>query len=146
MEERKLNLLHYVGYLLCWVIAMVLGFLDLVTVREVALGLLAVGEVDVKLAVLVDKIGFFFFSVFGLVILTLSEAYYRTGLHKGILSVRFGLITGIELLTLFVCDGILLMLPGLSEGARPGGLKVIVELVIGIVGVALFLKHRSAGD
>lgn len=146
MEERKLNLLHYVGYLLCWVMAMVLGFWDLVTIREVALGLLAVGEVDVKLAALVDKIGFFFFGVIGLVIFTLSEAYYRAGLHKGILLVRFGLVTGIELLALFVCEGILLMLPGLSEGARPGGLKVIAELIIGFVGIALFLKRRSAGD
>ncbi|MCZ6636411.1 MAG: hypothetical protein O7G87_23675 [bacterium] len=143
MEERKLNLLNYVGYLICWVIAMGLGFLDLVSIREVALGLLAVGEVNVKLAALVDKIGFFFFGVIGLVILILSEAYYRVGLHKGILLVRFGLVTGIELLTLFVCDGILLMLPGLSEGARPGGLKVIVELVTGVVGVALFLKRRD---
>ena len=132
-------------YLLCyvfWVISMALGFLDLVAARELGLDLVAVAGVDLKLVSLIDKAGFFLFGVAGLVIIILTEVYYRKGIVHQRLVERFGLVTGVELLFLFVCDGGILLVPGLARETRPGFGAIGAELVFGFLGLFYFFWAR----
>ena len=67
---------------------MVLGFLALVSGRELTLTLLAVWQVDLKIVGLIDKVVFFFFGVVGLCIIVLTEGYLRTGAKRAKLPER----------------------------------------------------------
>lgn len=122
------------GYLL-WTVTLILGFYILVATREVGLALLAVAEMDLKLVALMDKIGFFLFGLAGLALIILTEAYYRNGIVTQRLRERFALVTGIEELLLFLCHGMLMLIPGLSAGVKPDAIQVGAELVIGILGI-----------
>ena len=147
MDQEKGFRERVFPYLLCyvfWVISMVLGFLDLVAARELGLALLAVAGTDLKLALLMDKVGFFLFGVAGLVIIILSESYYRRGIAHRRLVERFGLMTGVELLFLFLCDGGVLLVPGLARGARPDFGVVGAELVFGFLGLFFFFRARRS--
>ncbi|MBT5830994.1 MAG: hypothetical protein HOH77_12475, partial [Candidatus Latescibacteria bacterium] len=82
MLAREVSGTQIVLIYLCWMLAMVLGFLALVSGRELTLTLLAVWQVDLKIVGLIDKVVFFFFGVVGLCIIVLTEGYLRTGAKR----------------------------------------------------------------
>jgi len=143
MEETKIGIGQHLAYLVCWVIAMVLAFLDLVSARELGLAILAVSGVNIKVMALIDKVGFFGFGVVGLIVIILSEGYFRTGVNKGQLSERIGLVFGIELLCLFVFDGGQLLMPGIIDSARPGMIQTVLHLVIGGLCLGLYRRQKK---
>ena len=135
-EERRGSILSYI----CWVIVLAIGFLDLVYIREVFVSTMVVMEIDKKLLLLVDKVGFFFFGAVGLLIILLTEPYFRIGWRKRLLGVRFWKILAIEFASLSVLWSILLVLPGLVEPARPplGQFSFLAGLLV--VSAALFFR------
>jgi hypothetical protein len=137
-ERRSTILVSYI----CWLIVMALSFLALVSARELGLALLAIYEVDIKIVGLIDKIGFFGFGVVGLAVIVLSEGYLRNGARTGRLAERCGLLFGILLLCLFVTDGVRYLLPGLVDAARPNGIQVCVDLILGGLCIGLFRRLR----
>lgn len=130
MDKGPRSIYIALGYL-CWILAMVLGFLILVSARELGLAVVAIQEVDIKLVALIDKIGFFAFGVVGLVIIILTEGYFRTGVLRGILAERVSEVLGIGLLSLCVLDAVRLVLPGLIDRARPGVAQTALSLILG---------------
>lgn len=138
-EERGVSIL--ISYV-CWVLVMALAFLVLVSARELGLALLAIYEVNVKVVGLIDKLVFFGFGVVGLSVIILSEGYLRNGVRAGRLAERCGLLFGVLLLSLFVVDGARYVLPGLVDSARPNGIQVCVDLVLGGLCMGLFRRFR----
>lgn len=142
MMEREIsggeNVLIYV----CWVLAMVLGFLALVSGRELLLSFLAVQGADLKLVGLIDKIIFFFIGVIELCVIVLAEGYFRTGAKQGDLLSRLGLVFGGALLFLFLFDLGRLLIPGVVGETRPQVIQVVMSLVIGSFGLGVFFRSR----
>ena len=114
-DQKPWSVLPY----LCWVCALALGFYNLVYLREVAIAVLLVLETDKNLFLLLDKIVLFFFAVLGLLIILLTEPYFRAGYRKGLLAVRFLKVLSIGFAIELVLWAILLALPGLHDSARP---------------------------
>jgi hypothetical protein len=121
----------------------VLGFLNLVSARELALSILALGEVDVKVVNLLDKLIFFGFGVVGLAVIILAEGYFRNGVQSGRLFERVGLVFGIGLLCLFVFDGLRLVIPGIVDAARPGVIQTFVSLSLGLWCFGMGYRRRK---
>ena len=147
MSEQPSFRKRVFSFLLCygfWILTMVLGFLALVGGRDLGIAVFALFSANLKLAILVDKVGFFFFGVLGLAIIVLSEGYYRQGVQKGLLPERFGLVLGMELLFLTGCHGTLLLLPGLDPAVRPNFWMVMSEGTIGFLGLSVFFRARRA--
>jgi len=142
MLEKEISGGQVVLVYLCWLLALVLGFFALVSGRELILTLLAVQQVDIKVVGLIDKVVFFFIGVVGLVIIVLSEGYFRTGAKKSRFAERIGLVFGIELLALFVFDGVRLLIPDVALAARPSVIQTLMSLVIGILGVWVYRKRK----
>ncbi|MBT4138848.1 MAG: hypothetical protein HOE48_13095 [Candidatus Latescibacteria bacterium] len=143
MLAREVSGTQIVLIYLCWMLAMVLGFLALVSGRELTLTLLAVWQVDLKIVGLIDKVVFFFFGVVGLCIIVLTEGYLRTGAKRAKLPERIGLVFGMELLALFLFDAGRLLVPDVTEAARPSFIQAMMSLVIGCVGLWAFWIKRT---
>ena len=78
------------------------------------------------------------FSILGmglvcLIIMIVSEFYFRHGARRGYLFQRFARILGTEMLLLFVVDAVLLAAQGLRSGIWSRWLILGAELVLGIV-------------
>lgn len=143
MLEKEITGGQVVMIYLCWLLALVLGFLALVSGRELILTVLAVQQVDLKVVGLIDKIVFFFIGVVGLVIIVLSEGYFKTGAKRSRLAERIGLVFGLELLALFIFDGARLLVPDVAEGVRPSVIQTLMSLVIGTLGVWVYWNRRK---
>jgi hypothetical protein len=114
-DEKPGSVLPY----LCWAGALVLGFYNLVYFREVAIAGLLVLELDKKLFLLLDKTILFFFAAIGLLVILLTEPYFRMGYRKGVLAARFLRVLSFGFAAQVILWAILLALPGLSDGVRP---------------------------
>jgi hypothetical protein len=143
MEKSEISGGQYVLIYVCWMLAMVLGFLALVSGRELVLMVLALQQVDLKIVGLIDKIVFFFMGVVGLCIIVLSEGYLRTGAKRAQLAQRIGLVLGIELLALFLFDVGRLLVPDIADAARPSVIQAVMSLGIGGVCVWVFWTKRK---
>lgn len=137
-DEKPWSALPY----LCWAGVLVLGFYNLVYLREVAIAVLLVLDTDKNLFLLLDKIVLFFFAVVGLLVILLTEPYLRLGHRKGLLAARFLKILAVGFATQLVLWAILLALPGLSEAARPplGSFFLFTALLV----AAAVLYRRTA--
>ena len=142
MIEREISSGQVVLVYACWILAMVLGFLALVSGRELVLTILAVQQVDLKLVGLADKVVFFFMGVVGLVIIVLSEGYFRNGVKRSSLTGRIGLVFGLELVVLFLFDVGRLLVPDVAAAARPDVLQTLMSLLVGSLCLFLFWKRR----
>lgn len=136
-NERSGSILPYV----CWVVFLALGFYNLVYAREVIVSILIVLEIDPKLFLVVDKVGFFFFGVIGLLIILLSEPYFRKGWRKGLLAVRFWKVVALAFACLSVSWAVLLGLPGLAEEAKPSIFRLAVAAALLTITTALYRKQ-----
>jgi len=146
MVDREISGGQYVLIYMCWLLAMVVGFLALVSGRELLLMLLAVQQVDLKVVGLLDKLVFFVMGVIGLCIIVLSEGYLRTGAYKARLTERIGFVFGVELLALFVFDLGRLFVPDVADSARPEVIQTGMSLVVGGLGFWVYWKGRSNKD
>lgn len=126
---------------------MVLGFYDLVSLRDVGMSLFALVGASMRLAALVDKVGFFFFGVLGMVIVVVSEAYYRKGARSGCLMERFLTVTVAQLIVITSCGVILRTLLGLTSAARTPAWIVATSAALAALSHALArrLGHRAPG-
>jgi len=140
MNEVKVGFGHHLIYFFCWLIAMVLGFLDLVSVRELILSVFALIDLDLKVVGLLDKLGFFGFGVIGLTVIILTEGYFRSGVSSGNLFERVCLIFGVQLLCLFVFEGGRLVIPGIVDVARPSIIPTVMNLTIGLLCLAVWRR------
>ena len=122
---------------------MAVGFACLVYIREAVLGVAAVSEASRNFVILLDKVGFFFFGVAGLLVILITEPYYRLGLQKRCLAERFALISGAELLVLGGCGIFLHALPGLSPNVLPKVWVVGIELAIGTAATWVWVRRRG---
>ncbi len=128
---------------LCWVIVLAIGFYDLVYLREVMVSFLVVAGTDPKLLLLADKIGFFFFGVIGLLIILLTETYFRRGWHQRCLALRFWKVVAVQIAVVAVFWSALLGLPGLADDARPSLVRLAAISGVLIVTAALHQRQVS---
>ena len=136
-NERSGSILPYA----CWVVFLALGFYNLVYAREVIVSILIVLEIDPKLFLVVDKVGFFFFGVIGLLIILLSEPYFRKGWQKELLGVRFTKVLALAFACLSVSWAVLLGLPGLAEEARPSIISLAAAAALLTITSALYRRQ-----
>ncbi len=134
------------GALLLWCVTMVLGFVNLVMLREVGLAAIALVGATAPVAALADKIGFFLFGVCGLAIIILSEAYYRKGVEKGALARRFLTVSVWQLLAIAGCGLFLRWLPDLAEAARTPMWVIVASLVVCAIACVLRLTRRASTE
>ena len=136
-EERSASVLPYI----CWLVVLGLGFWNLVYIREVAISILIVCEIDPKILLLLDKLGFFLFAVGGLLIILLSEPYLRNGWKQSCLTIRFlkCIVGGLAVLS--VTWAILMALPGLADAARPTVLDLALSAGFLILCAALLSRR-----
>ena len=97
----KKVLLYFLCYLL-WVVTGTLGFLNLIAARRLYLVILAAFSLNRWAVPALDKLGFLFLGITWLVLVIFSEYYYRNSISKNRLWKSFSLITGIQLLFLFL--------------------------------------------
>ena len=96
----------------------------------------------------INQFGFLFLAIFGLAIIVFTEHFYRTGVEKGRLFMRFFLVSFWELLLLTLVH--LAAWIGLAQTATLLGeqidLSSSIELVVGeaVVCVILYWLYRRA--
>lgn len=137
----------YVTAYLMWVIVLLLGLWFLLVSRTGFLSALAVyhsaetvsGVWQVRL---LDQAYSVTVGLIWLVLMTVTEPYFRKGVRRGVLLTRFATIVGPEILLILVADLFLLWLQG---GSRVWSRWLILggELVIG-VGLVLFARYSRA--
>ncbi len=120
-----------------------LGFYNLVYLREVMLSILILLGMGSKLLVLADKIGFFLFAVFGLLIILTTEPYLRNGWKQRRLSMRFWRLIAIGFGWLSITWSTLLGLPGLAEDARPSIERLAVAALLLVSAATLYCRSIS---
>lgn len=136
--------LGYIAAYLMWVIVLALGIWFLLVSRTGFLGALAAyhntetvsGVWQVRLLDIVYSVTV---GLIWLVLMTVTERYFRKGVRQGVLLTRFATIVGPEILLILAADLFLLWLQG---GSRVWLRWLILgsELVIG-VGLVLFARH-----
>ena len=135
-EERPGSIRPYV----CWLFVLGLGFYDLVFLREVVISVLIVMGVDPKVLLLLDKVGFFFFGVLGLLIILLTEPYLRKGWQQRCLIRRLLILAVLGFGSLSVTWAMLMALPGLVDAARPSLLDLVTATALLTVSAVLFSR------
>lgn len=115
---------YFLCYLL-WVITGALGFLNLIAARKLYLVILTILSVNPWAVRAADKFIFIFLGIIWLVLVIFSEYYYRDSVPKKRLWESFSLITGIQLLFLFLAH----LIPPLMLGTK--GLNWINYLLTG---------------
>ena len=83
-----------------WIITMGLGFLCLISARNLSLSILYLFSVSRWSAPAIDKMTFLILGILWLVLVIFAEYYYREANSKNILWKHFSLITAIELFCL----------------------------------------------
>jgi hypothetical protein len=132
---------YVIAYLL-WFVSVALAITVLLAWRSSAMIVLGVTQWDRYLEHALNQFGFLFLGIFGLTVIVFTEHYYRTGVEKAQLYVRFFWVTFIELAVLTVAHlvrlfgGMLLELP----------LMATLPFVAGELGFCIlaFLLYRRA--
>jgi hypothetical protein len=140
----KRSWLGYIAAYLMWVIVLALGIWFLLVSRTGFLSALAAyhntetvsGVWQVRL---LDQVYSVTVGLIWLVLMTVTERYFRKGVRRGVLLTRFATIVGPEILLILVADLFLLWLQG---GSRVWSRWLILgsELVIG-AGLVLFARY-----
>jgi hypothetical protein len=131
---------------LLWAVVLGLGIWLLLLSRNAVLSLFSVLSTDVttarqgKLETL-DKFYVISAGLAWLALMVLTEFYFRNGARRGDLLYRFARILGVELLLLFVVDGVLLVIMGLGAATWLRWLILVAELALA---VACLLFARPA--
>ena len=137
-------------YLLCyllWAITAALAFLNLLLARRLFLAILSAFSVSYWSATAIDKVSFMLFAVLWLVLVVFSEDYYLHSISKNRLWKSFSLVTGIQLLFLFVARLTPSLIVGVRQFTWVNYLLSVGELGGGIVLLVIAFhssSHRSA--
>jgi hypothetical protein len=138
------KILSYVAAYLMWILAAALGVWLMLISRSAFLGAFALYAGDsVQRAWQVrffDKVFSIAIGLLWLVAMIFVEQYFRTGVRRHSLLVRFARVAGPELLAVFVVDALLLWL-------QRGGASWLRWLALGgelVLGAALVWLARSA--
>ncbi|HRW05459.1 MAG TPA: hypothetical protein P5121_10210 [Caldilineaceae bacterium] len=89
---------RYVLAYLLWAVSVVLAIMALLTWRSSAMIILGITPWDRYLEHTLNQFGFLFLAILGLCVIVFTEYYYRTGVEKNRLFVRFFGVTFVELL------------------------------------------------
>lgn len=134
-------------YFICyslWMITTALAFLNMIVARKLYLVILTALSVRPWSIAAIDKILFILIGLIWLAMVIFSEYYYRGGISVDRLWKRFSLITGIQLLFLFVAQ----LIPILLFGERLIWIDYVAT--IGELGGGIFLliiaRPWSEGD
>lgn len=138
-----------IPYLLCyllWAITAALAFLNLLLARRLFLAILSAFSVSSWSAAAIDKVIFIFFGVLWLSLVVFSEYYYRDSISKNRLWKSFSLVTGIQLLFLFVARLTPLLIVGVRRFTWVNYLLAAGELGGGIVLLVIAFHSSSHGS
>jgi len=126
---KKISLFQYFIVGLMVIITGLLGLLDWLMLREMILSLLLVSSIDPWSWSAIDKFTFILFGVIWLIIIYLSAHYYRKGIVNKRLWSYFLLITGIEIIILFLTH----ILPTMAGKGQYSIVLMILEAVSAII-------------
>ena len=135
------------AYLL-WAVSVAVAVTALLSARTSLIIAFGVTQWDRYVEHAINQFGFLFLAIFGLAIIVFTEHFYRTGVEKGRLFMRFFLVSFWELLLLTLVH--LAAWIGLAQTATLLGeqidLSSSIELVVGeaVVCVILYWLYRRA--
>lgn len=128
---------------LFWVITAGLGFLCLISARNLSLLVLYAFTASRWVAPAVDKFTFLILAVLWLILVIFTEYYYRGAVPKNILWKHFSLITSIELF--FLSGSHLIPILIVSKSKIYGGSFLLpgIELIGGIIFFACSVRKKT---
>lgn len=132
---------RYVLAYTLWVVSVALAIMVLLSWRSSAMIILGVTPWDRYLEHALNQFGFLFLAIIGLCVIVFAEHYYRTGVEKERLFIRFFFITFIELI--FLTGAHLARLIGsvILEISITGTWQVVlVEFILCILAYILFRR------
>ena len=139
---------RYVLAYLLWAISVAVAVTALLSARTSLIIAFGVTQWDRYVEHAINQFGFLFLAIFGLAIIVFTEHFYRTGVEKGRLFMRFFLVSFWELLLLTLVH--LAAWIGLAQTATLLGEQIdlpsSIELVVGeaVVCVILYWLYRRA--
>ena len=135
------------AYLL-WAVSVAVAVTALLSARTSLIIAFGVTQWDRYVEHAINQFGFLFLAIFGLAIIVFTEHFYRTGVEKGRLFMRFFLVSFWELLLLTLVH--LAAWIGLAQTATLLGeqidLSSSIELVVGeavVCGLLYWLYRRA---
>ncbi|MDQ3250405.1 MAG: hypothetical protein M3Q45_14505 [Chloroflexota bacterium] len=137
-----LNTSRYVLAYGCWALSVALAIVDLLVWRNSAMIVLGMTPWDRYVEHALNQFGFLFLAIAGLAVIVFTEHFYRTGVEKNRLFVRFFLVTLIGLLV-FMLAHLVRLIGELVLGffAPATLLLVLVELAVCVL---VFWFYRQA--
>ena len=139
---------RYVLAYLLWAVSVAVAVTALLSARTSLIIAFGVTQWDRYVEHAINQFGFLFLAIFGLAIIVFTEHFYRTGVEKGRLFMRFFLVSFWELLLLTLVH--LAAWIGLAQTATLLGeqidLSSSIELVVGeavVCGLLYWLYRRA---
>lgn len=139
----KTNWTQWLLVYLFWIITAGLGFLCLISARNLSLSVLYLFSVSRWSASAIDKMTFLILGVLWLVLVIFAEYYYRGAVPKNILWKHFSLITSIELFFLSASHLIPILIVSKSKIYGGSFLLPGIELIGGIIFFACSVRRRT---
>ncbi len=139
----KTNWIQWILVYVFWVITAGLGFLCLISARNLSLSILYLFSVSRWVAPAVDNIISLILAVLWFVLVIFAEYYYRGAVPKNILWKHFSLITSIELF--FLSGSHLIPILIVSKSKIWGGSFLLpgIELIGGIIFFACSVRKKT---
>lgn len=139
----KTNWTQWLLVYLFWVITAGLGFLCLISARNLSLLVLYAFSASRWVAPAVDKFAFLILAVLWLVLVIFTEYYYRAAVPKNILWKHFFLITSIELFFLSGSHLIPILIINKTNIYWGNLLLPGIELIGGIIFFACLVRKKT---
>lgn len=143
-EPRVATWLRYLAAYALWFVAMALGYLIVDVARQAAFAIsIRLSEANPYVVRLADRVFFIVAGLGWLAFAVLMESYFRNGVKRRDLALRFARLLAVVSAVLFVAQGVLMLTqPGAATGANAAVL--FGSLVVG-VGLGLFLLRQRSG-
>ncbi len=138
----KINWLQWILVYVFWVITVGLGFLCLISARNLSLSILQLFADNRWTASAIDKMLFIILAVLWLVLVIFAEYYYREGVAKNILWKHFSLVMAIQLFCLSAAHFIPVLIVSITDIYWAALLLPGMEL---IGGITFFALHKFSG-
>ena len=138
-HKMKTSWIQWILVYVFWVITAGLGFLCLISARNLSLSILYLFSVSRWTASAVDKMIFLILGVLWLVLVIFAEYYYREAVAKNILWKHFSFITSTELFCLSGSHLIPVLIIGKTNVYWGSLLLPGIELIGGII---FFMQYK----
>ena len=139
---------RYVLAYLLWAVSVAVAVTALLSARTALINVFGVTQWDRYVEFAINQFSFLFLAIFGLAIIVFTEHFYRTGVEKGRLFMRFFLVSFWEVLILTLLH--VAAWVGLAQTAALFGeqidLSTYAELVVGeavVCGIFYWLYRRA---